>query len=254
MTGRVVLMGHGIGYSASPAMHAAAFATLGLDCRYELADVGPDELADAVGGVRADGHLGANVTQPHKVAVCDHVDELAPEVVRLGAANTIVNVGGRLVAHNTDLPALAAELDAFGDRHAAVVLGSGGASRAVQAALADRAIEVDVVGRSRWRDLPSIMAMADMLVNATPIGTASDDLPVDPALLRADLAVLDLVYRPSPTRLVREARAAGAEARGGAGMLLRQAMASFRLWTGRDAPAGAMRAALRAELGRETDG
>ncbi len=253
MTALVVLLGHGIGYSASPAMHNAAFAALGMDGRYELADVGPDGLADAVNRLRGSGCIGANVTQPHKVAVCDLVDATAPAVQRLGAANTIVNDGGRLKAHNTDLAALAAELDAFGERRAAVVLGSGGASRAALAALEDRAVPVEVVGRSRWPELPSLLGGADLLVNATPVGTASDDLPLDVRLLRADLAVLDLVYRPSPTRLVREARAAGASARGGAGMLLRQAAASFALWTRRGAPMAVMRDALSAELGPETD-
>ena len=248
-----MLLGHGIGYSASPAMHDAAFAALGMDARYELADVDGDGLADAVEVLRDDARLGANVTRPHKVAVCRLVDELGPEVERLGAANTIHNEAGRLVAHNTDLPALADELDAFGARHAAVVLGTGGAARAVRAALEDRQVPVELVDRSRWQQMPTLLEQADLLVNATPVGTASDEVPVDPALLRADLAVLDLVYRPSPTRLVREAQAVGAPARGGAGMLLRQAAASFELWTGRKAPVDVMRAALRAELGPHTD-
>jgi shikimate dehydrogenase len=253
MTGLVVLLGHRIGYSASPAMHDAAFAAIGLDARYELADVPPDGLADAVDRLRGSGRLGANVTQPHKLAACELVDELAPAVERLGAANTIVRDGPRLVAHNTDLPALDAELRALGSFMAATVLGSGGASRAAQAALADVGTAVRVVHRATWASLPGILAESDLLVNATPIGTASDDTPVGAGLLRPDLAVLDLVYRPSPTRLVREARALGATARGGAGMLLRQAAASFALWTGRDAPVAIMRDALRTELGPDTD-
>jgi shikimate dehydrogenase len=110
-----------------------------------------------------------------------------------------------------------------------------------------------LVGRDRWAELPALLADADLLVNATPIGTGQDVSPVAARLLRADLAVLDLVYRPSPTRLVREARAAGAAARGGAGMLLRQAALSFTAWTDADAPFDVMRRALRAELGPATD-
>jgi shikimate dehydrogenase len=250
MTDRVVLLGHHIGYSASPALHNAAFAALGLDARYELADVAPDGLADAVAALRAPDHLGANVTQPHKLAVCDLVDEMAPEARRLGAANTIVRDGDALVAHNTDLPALAAELGELGlPRGRAVVLGNGGASRAVQAALADIGAEFVVVNRSRWTEIPSLLADADLLVNATPIGTGTDDTPFDTDLLRPDLAVLDLVYRPSPTRLVRDALERGAQARGGAGMLLAQAILSFELWTGHPAPVAAMAEALRLELG-----
>jgi shikimate dehydrogenase len=110
-----------------------------------------------------------------------------------------------------------------------------------------------LVARDHWEQLPVLLSGADLLVNATPIGTASDESPLAPSLLRRELAVFDLVYRPSPSRLVRDARAAGARARGGAGMLLRQATVSFSLWTGCPAPAEAMRIALRAELGPETD-
>jgi len=249
MTDLVVLLGHDIGYSASPAMHNAGFAAVARDARYELADVGPDHLADAVAALRAPDRLGANVTRPHKLAVCELVDDLAPEVRRLGAANTIVNRDGRLVAHNTDRPALAAELDNVPSARRAVVLGSGGASRAVQDVLAEREIVVTVVGRLQWPELPALLAEADLLVNATPIGTGSDESPVDPGLLRPDLAVMDLVYRPSPTRLVRAALAAGAQANGGAGMLLTQAVLSFELWTQRHAPVAVMAEALRVELG-----
>jgi shikimate dehydrogenase len=112
---------------------------------------------------------------------------------------------------------------------------------------------VIAIGRSRWDDIPDVLARCQLVVNATPIGTGSDEPPLMLDVLRPDLAVLDLVYRPSPTRLVRQARAAGAEARGGAGMLLRQAALSFALWTGREAPVEAMRDALRRELGDGVD-
>jgi shikimate dehydrogenase len=248
-----VLLGHHIGYSASPAMHNAAFEALGMDARYELADVRADGLADAVAALRRPGSIGANVTQPHKLAVCDFVDEVTPPVERLGAANTIVNQEGRLVAHNTDLPAVAAELGRLGALRRAVVLGNGGASRAVQAALAEAGVDTTVVDRERWTELSSLLADASLLVNATPIGTGSNDTPVSSDLLRPDLAVLDLVYRPTPTRLVREARAAGALAEGGAGMLLTQAVMSFELWTDRQAPVAAMDGALTAELAAVRD-
>ena len=253
MTDLVELLGHHIGYSASPALHNAAFAALRIDARYELCDVPASALSGAVAALRGPGRLGANVTQPHKLAACELVDELAPEVERLGAANTIVRDGARLVAHNTDLPALAAEISEIGSFTSAVVLGAGGASRAVQAALADAGVSVEVVDRARWHSLPDLLERADLLVNATPIGTGSDESPVLADVLRPDLAVLDLVYRPSPTRLVRDARAAGASATDGAGVLLRQAAASFSLWTGQPAPIEAMQAALEDELGARAD-
>lgn len=253
MTALVTLIGHDIAYSASPAMHGAAFAALGIDARYELRDVAADELAAAVDELRGPDRAGANVTRPHKLAVCALVDALAPEALRLGAANTVAREGDRLVAHNTDLAALAAELPV---RHpeTAVVLGAGGASRAAVAALEDTGCaSIAVIDRRSWPAMDGALARADLVINATPVGTASDESPIPRALLRPGLAVLDLVYWPSPTRLVREARAAGAEARGGAGMLMRQAAASFELWTGRPAPVEVMREALRAELGPDAD-
>jgi shikimate dehydrogenase len=247
MTALAVLLGHGIGYSASPAMHNAAFAALELDARYELRDVDGPSLPDEVAALAEDGRLGANVTQPHKIAVCELVDDLGPEVRRLGAANTIARSGHRLIARNTDLAAIRGELPPRVNR--AVVLGAGGASRAVVAALQDAGCgQILVLDRARWPNLPGALATADLLVNATPIGTDSDETPVPVDLLRPDLRVIDLVYRPMPTRLVREARAIGGAARGGAGVLLRQAAASFTLWTGRDAPIEVMREALGREL------
>jgi shikimate dehydrogenase len=253
MTRRVVLVGQGIGYSASPAVHNAAFAALDLDWRYELRDVGVGEL-DAVVAELRDGTLaGANVTQPHKQVLASLLDERSPDAERTAAVNTVVRGNGTLVGLNTDLSALAAELAELGPIRAAVILGRGGAARAASAALTDAGASAELVGRDRWAALPALLAEADLLVNATPIGTGQDVSPVAAGLLRAGLAVLDLVYRPSPTRLVREARAVGAVARGGGGMLLRQAALSFTAWTDADAPFDVMRQALRAELGPATD-
>jgi shikimate dehydrogenase len=256
MIQRVLLLGQGIDYSASPAMQNAAFSQLGLPISYQLCDVEPSALPEAVGQLRDDDVLGANVTTPHKVAVLDLVDEIDVSAAGAGAANVIVRRDGRLVAHSTDLPAIAAELRRFTlpVTRRAVVLGAGGAARAVAAALTDAAWqEVCLVRRDEWSDLPAMLVTADLLVNATPIGTESHESPVPTETLRADLPVLDLVYRPSPTRLVIDARAAGAAARAGAGILLDQAALSFTLWTGQPAPISAMRSALRSELGPGAD-
>ncbi len=256
MKRQVALLGRGIGYSASPAIHNAAFAAVGIDAEYMLLDVGDSELAAAVQDLRTAAYLGANVTTPHKRAVCSLVDRRSPDVERLGAANTLVHIGGELIAYNTDLAAIRDELADLKPQpfEAAVILGAGGASAAARAALADlRWDDIRVLDRSRWAQMEAELAVAGLVVNATPIGTGTDDSPVSDAWLRRDLAVFDLVYRPSPTRLVREARATGGPARGGAGVLLRQAAASFTLWTGLAAPIEPMRRALRQELGDLAD-
>jgi shikimate dehydrogenase len=253
MTARVVLLGSGIGYSASPAMHNAAFAALGLDWGYELRDVAAEVLPDVLAELRDGTLAGANVTQPHKAAVIPLLDGLSEAAERVGAVNTIVRApDGTLRGENTDLPALAeelAELAQLGRFRRAVVLGRGGAARTAGAALDDAGASVMLIGRDHWSVIPELLRGADLLVNATPIGTLDDASPVPASLLRRDLAVLDLVYRPSPTRLVREALAAGAAATTGAGVLLRQAARSLELWTGASAPLDVMREALQAELG-----
>jgi shikimate dehydrogenase len=143
-----------------------------------------------------------------------------------------------------------------GVRHA-LVLGAGGAGRAVQSAL--RSVGAARISMLRRSDgsihrLADEIGGADLLVNATPVGTGQDETPVPRELLRADLAVLDLVYRPSPTRLVREARARGARAEAGAAILLGQAWRSLELWLGRPAPIEVMRQALEVELADHVDG
>lgn len=252
------LLGQGIAYSASPAMMNAAFEHLGLPHRYVLADIGAAEVEARVARLRADDAGGANVTVPHKVAVAALMDELSESAREAEAVNTVVNERGRLIGHNTDLPAtidVIAELCPTGVRRA-VVLGAGGASRAVQLALTrSGAPSVAVLRRSDGsiERLGDEAARADLLINATPVGTGSDASPVPTNMLRPDLSVLDLVYRPSPTRLVRDARAVGADAVAGAAILLGQAWRSLELWLDRPAPIEVMRAALMAELGGAAD-
>jgi shikimate dehydrogenase len=247
------LLGHGIAYSASPAMMNAAFAALGLPHRYILADVPASALARMVDELRAPTAGGANVTVPYKGEVVPLLDEVSEVAAEADAVNTIVRRGQRLIGHNTDMPAtveVIARLCPQGVRHA-VVLGAGGASRAVQRALhALGEAEIEVLHRSDGSiaRLSDAARAADLLVNATPTGTASEESPVPAELLRPGLAVLDLVYRPQPSRLVRDARATGATAETGAAVLLGQAWRAFELWLDRPAPIDAMRDALTREL------
>jgi shikimate dehydrogenase len=248
------LLGQGIAYSASPAMMAAAFATLDLPHRYLLADIPAEGVPASVDRLRADDCGGANVTVPYKAAVAALMDDVTEAAREAGAVNTVVRDGARLIGHNTDVPATLEAISRLCPQglERALVLGAGGAGRAVLLALRKAGVEeVTVLRRSDGsiRRLAEAIEGADLLVNATPVGTGSDASLVPAELLRSDLAVLDLVYRPSPTRLVREARAAGASAESGAGILLGQAWRSLELWLGVPAPREAMRAALDAELG-----
>ncbi len=256
------LLGHGISYSASPAMMRAAFAALELPHTYDLADVPAGEVAAAVEGLRSDGAGGANVTTPHKRTVAALVDARSGEAEHSGSVNTVVRDGRRLVGHDTDLPALVEAIQRLcpGGARRALVLGAGGAAQS-----AVRALEQSDVGQismaqrgdGSWDRLPELLSCADLVINATPIGTdgaaVSMGTPIPAALLREDLTILDLVYRPSPTRLVREAREGGAKAAGGAGILLRQGWRSLELWLGLPAPVAAMRVALLEELGPDAD-
>ena len=254
----VRLLGEHISHSASPAMHMAAFTALGFDHRYELADITAADLPRAIAALRDADVLGANVTVPHKAAVMPLLDEVEPLARRAGAVNTIVNRDGRLIGSNTDIPAIAGEIRRLTSApRNSVILGAGGAARAVAIALTEiDAREAVMISRTNWSDLPELLATADLLVNATPVGTNSDESPVDQRLLHPNLAVLDLVYRPSPTRLVRDARECGLQARAGAGILLGQGWRSLEAWL--SVPIGesvreAMADALRRELGEAAD-
>jgi shikimate dehydrogenase len=254
----VRLLGVNIRYSASPAMQGTAFADLGLAHEYELVDVTAEDLPLAMAALRDENVLGANVTLPHKAAVIPFLDELEPLAERADAVNTIVNRDGRLVGSNTDIPAIADEIRRVRQApRQAVVLGAGGAARAVAIALSEiGAAEPVMVSRQMWPQLTQLLADADLLVNATPIGTNSDASPVDQQLLHNGLAVLDLVYRPSPTRLVHDARACGLEARAGAGVLLGQGWRSLDAWLSisvSDSVKRAMADALSQELGAGAD-
>lgn len=271
VTNFVGVLGWPLQSTLSPAIHNAAFRELGLDWVYLQWSVPPGSLGAAVVGMRALGAGGANVTMPHKQSVVAHLDDLSGDAGAIGAVNTIQHARGRLVGHNTDVDGFTEFLASdvgfdVGDRHA-LVLGAGGAARAVVAALAemgagsitvvarrrDRAQEVAALGGdagrdATWADLTQLTVGADMIVNATPLGGNGED-PAAGAPLRSGQLVVDLVYVPPTTPLVDRARAAGADAWGGLGMLVHQAAASFRIWTGVDAPLDAMSAAAVHALG-----
>jgi shikimate dehydrogenase len=270
-----VLLAHPAGHSVSPAMHDAAFAASDVPGRYVAWDVSPGDLAAAVARIRGDdGLLGANVTVPHKEAVAAWLDELTPIARRLGAVNTVRKRGGALVGDNTDEPGFAAAVAELGVTlrgASAVVLGAGGASRAVVAALVMAGAAVRVHNRTAsraeavvalWREEGDVAAVEDdalagavrgaqLVVNTTSVGMVGGPpgSPLPPGLLPRSGAVIDLVYRPRVTELLAAATAAGLPAQDGVPMLVHQGALAFEAWTGRRAPLAAMRRAAEDALG-----
>jgi shikimate dehydrogenase len=261
------LLGNPVGHSLSPPMHEAAYEALGIDARYVTFEPRPEELAAAIRGAEALGIAGLNVTIPFKRDALDLVepDELA---ARIGAVNTIDFADEGPRGYNTDAAGARRAFERHDvplDGSDAIVVGAGGAGRAIAFMLSDAGATVHVANRTASRaealadavpnatgggldTLETTVPDADVLVNATSVGMESDETPVPAALLHADLAVLDAVYAPLSTRLLRDAEGAGATTIDGAWMLLYQGAAAFELWTGRDAPVEAMDAALRALL------
>jgi shikimate dehydrogenase len=247
MTSTVLLFGSPVSRSLSPAMQNAAFAALGIDCRYEPREVSAEGLAAAVADLRADEHiLGANVTIPHKESVLALMDDLDPLAARIGAVNTITRQGARLKGWNTDVVGFQRALEeGFPAPNRVAIIGAGGAARAVAAALQPTVDQVWIIARNLEQarrltadldvdrggpvdmdQMQETLARVDLVINATPA-----DLP--PAgWLRPGQHLFDLRSRRSV-----EGRA----------MLLHQGAAAFQLWTGRPAPIDVMRAALKHE-------
>jgi shikimate dehydrogenase len=239
-TSLVGLLGWPTSHSLSPQMQNAGFAALGLDWAYVPLPTPPELLGDAVRGLVASGFAGANVTIPHKEAVIAFCDELDDVASRAGSVNTLVIEEGRVVGASTDGLAVTSQIEPEGRR--ALVLGTGGASKAVAGALREAGADVVVMGR-RDPGWPPSPDGYDVLVNATPV---RDEVVVRPV---PDMQVVDLAYRANgrPTALIAAAIAAGCHpCVDGLDVLLAQGAASFERWTGQAAPLVAMRAALRA--------
>jgi shikimate dehydrogenase len=272
------VIGDPVRHSLSPAIHNAAFLAVGLDWVYVALPVPEGEARAAVAGMRALGIDGMNVTMPHKSDVAKALDRLSPAAKALGSVNTISRHGGELVGDSTDgdgfVNALRADEGIDPDGKRFLVIGAGGAARAVVKAVADAgAAEVVVVARRPERGdrcaklagrrgrtgSADEVATADVIVNATPIGMGDvvnidrrDALPLEPDRLSPGQLVVDLVYEPLVTPLVAAARERGVAAVNGVGMLIHQAALAFRIWTGEDPPLAVMSAgALTALANRD---
>lgn len=271
----VGLIGWPVEHSVSPAMHSAAFGALGLDWRYVALPTEPAGLETTIVRLREIGFRGANVTVPHKQAVMSSLDEITPDARAIGAVNTIIVQDGKLVGHNTDSGGFLGALQGAGFEPAgrrALVLGAGGAARAVAYALAQAGSAIVVCNRTAqraaelahrirstgigvhvgWASYKGLAGLPlsdfDLLVNATSVGMwpKTDASPWPPTLpIPSRWTVFDLVYNPVQTRLLAQARAAGATPIDGLEMLVRQGAEAFRLWTGLLPPTEAMRAAAR---------
>lgn len=275
----VALFGHPVAENPTVVMQEAAFRELGLNWRYLTVEVYPEHLDNAIQGLRAFNMRGANLTIPHKVEVLKYLDEVAQSAQLMGAVNTVVRRGDRLVGENTDgqgfMRSLGedAQVNPAGKR--VVILGAGGAARAISVELAlAGAAHIDIVNRStrRGKELVDLLlnktpvaaefipweqdyaasVNTDVLVNATSIGLFPDvdaKPEMDYGSLNDKMVVCDVIPNPPLTPFLKEAQARGAHTLDGLGMLVYQGAIGFKLWTGLEAPVAVMRAALEKALG-----
>ena len=272
------VLGHPITHSLSPVMHNAAIEALNIDYVYVPFHVLPEDLEQAVRGLRALSIAGVNVTIPHKEQIIEHLDGVGESAARIRSVNTVINCNGRLKGETTDGPGFLRSAEAaWGkfDGANVLILGAGGSAKAVAFALADAGCRIVIANRTTQRgvalaqaltevfgdgrstavpllseELPDQVRGADVLVNTSSVGMHPDvdGIPLSPELLRRDLLVYDLIYNPAKTRLVREAEARGAHAVTGLKMLVYQGALSFEMWTGVEAPIEVMENALNAHF------
>ena len=258
------LFGYPVEHTLSPSMHNAAFDYLGLDYCYVPFLVKPDMLADAVRAVRSLDLAGVNVTVPHKERVIQFLDAVDEEASFIGAVNTIQNVDGRLTGFNTDGRGFMESLAVAGipvEGKSVLIIGAGGASRAVSYYLSDKAdrlslFDIDAAKVERLvADLATIRTNVsrsasidnlegfDIVINATPLGLKeTDPSPVDISLIRNTMTVCDLIYKKTP--LLTDASRKGCKTLDGLGMLLYQGVFAFEIWTGIKPPVDIMRNAI----------
>lgn len=258
------IIGDPIEHTRSPLMHNAAFKELGLNFCYLPFHVKPERLKDAIEGVRALNIRGLNVTVPHKERVIEYLDELSEEAKYIGAVNTILNREGFLTGYNTDSFGFVRSLVEEGlkiEDRIFLILGAGGASRAVVYGVLKNRGKVYIYNRTKERALKiketfskigditlvespeKIIRDVDIVVNTTSLGLKPDDpMPIEPSLIGKHQTYCDIVYPETP--LMREAEKKGCKVIGGLGMLLWQAARAFTIWTGQEAPLQVMKKAL----------
>lgn len=270
------LLGYKISHSMSPVMHNDAFRAMNLPHYYQLFDVKPTELKDAVLGIRALNISGFNITIPHKVAIMEYLDEIDETAQMIGAVNTVLNRDGKLIGYNTDCDGyLSSLLNVTGERLKemdALVLGAGGAARAVVYALAkygvksltiaNRTIEkADAIAKDFCHlchiqtcflhDAQNHLSAYDLIVNTTSIGMSpnTDEVPVRLETIKENAVVSDIIYNPLKTKFLEQAEEKGATILNGVGMFVEQGALAFEIWTGMKPDRKRMEQIVLKELG-----
>jgi shikimate dehydrogenase len=258
------VIGHPIGHSLSPLMHNAAFESYGENRAYVAFEV--KDLAAAVSGFRALNIGGVSVTIPHKVAIMDHLDEIDDLARRIGAVNTVVNQDGHLIGLNTDchgaVQALETKTRLSGK--STILIGAGGAARAIGFGLKAAGADMVIANRTpaKGRQLAANLGVesvpldrlsemaGEIVINTTPVGMAprTEALPVPGGFLKRGMTVMDIIYNPLQTRLLKEAAQAGCRIIDGVAMFVHQGARQFELWTGKKAPLDIMRQAVMEAL------
>ncbi len=263
------VIGKPIGHSLSPAMHSAAFSEAGLNAVYLAFET--QDIEGCLRGIRALGIKGVSVTIPFKSMVVPYLDEVNLLAKRIGAVNTIINDDGRLVGYNTDT------LGAYKALNEKVVLpgksclllGAGGAARSIGFILKEKGVDISLVNRSdeRGNELARVLECpyipidrigthrADLLIQTTPVGMSPniDECLVPENVLKAGMVVMDIIYNPIETRLLKMAKAHGCVTINGLNMLVYQGCEQFRLWTGINPPVGTMRHAAETALRKQNE-
>lgn len=261
------VIGSPISHSMSPAMHNAAFRASGINGVYLAFDV--SDVEGTVRAVRALSIKGLSVTIPHKLAVMDHLDFIDPTAKDIGAVNTIVNRYGRLEGYNTDCSgAIRAILEKTELRGKRVVLcGAGGAARAIAFGIKKEGADLVILnqikeeGEKLASDTGSVFRLledfpeegCDVLINSTPLGMSPnyDASPVKSSILKPGMVVMDIVYNPIETRLLKDAKAAGCTVIDGTKMFIYQGVMQFELWTGLKAPVDVMSSVVLDKLSKK---
>ena len=265
------VIGHPIEHSFSPVMHRAGYQAISLNAEYQRFDVHPDDLEDAVKGLKSLGFSGWNVTVPHKEKILPFLDELTPEAQQAGAVNTVKVSEGRLIGHNTDGAGFVRSIQEWiilEPRKNIILLGAGGAAKGIAMALAPFGVQLQVLNRTKARTeelVKSIrnvggraeekewgtgdwLSKADCVIQTTSIGLKNEDYPFTLEGISPQAWVIDIIFNPWETPFLREARESGSKTLNGIEMLLYQGVLAWEFWLGGQAPVEAMREALYGAL------